>query len=197
MMKRQHAAGFAAYVIALAVAVAPIAAQEQAPVRVPRSVLERYAGEYVQDGTTIKVYVSGDTLFREVPGQRTVLLPLSESLFKMGPIFTAEFVTDEAGGVTQVVASAVVEFRIPRKGHPPAPPESATAVHVPRSVLEWRVVDEDSGFSNPHLADGEDELILVCHEVYSSSFAASSLHALGRTRGADLVGGFDACERSA
>jgi rhodanese-related sulfurtransferase len=65
------------------------------------------------------------------------------------------------------------------------------SVHVPRSILEWRV-DEDSGFSNPHVADGDVELILVCHEGYSSSLAASSLHALGRTRVADLVGGFDA-----
>ena len=45
------------------------------------------------------------------------------------------------------------------------------SVHVPRSVLEWRV-DPDSGFSNAHVADPELELILVCHEGYSSSLVA-------------------------
>ena len=52
------------------------------------------------------------------------------------------------------------------------------SVHVPRSVLEWRV-DPDSGFSNPHVAERELELILVCNEGYSSSLAASSLTDLG------------------
>jgi rhodanese-related sulfurtransferase len=65
------------------------------------------------------------------------------------------------------------------------------SVHVPRSVLEWRV-DPGSGFSNAHVAGAELELILVCSEGYSSSLAASALQDLGRTRVADLVGGFEA-----
>ena len=65
------------------------------------------------------------------------------------------------------------------------------SVHVPRSVLEWRV-DPDSGYSNPVVADDEAELILVCHEGYSSSLAAASLSELGHGRVSDLVGGFDA-----
>lgn len=65
------------------------------------------------------------------------------------------------------------------------------SVHVPRSVLEWRV-DPDSGFSNQHVADRGLELILVCGEGYSSSLAAASLRELGCTRVADLVGGFHA-----
>jgi rhodanese-related sulfurtransferase len=67
----------------------------------------------------------------------------------------------------------------------------AGSVHVPRSVLEWRV-DPDSGFSNPHVTDRSLELILLCHEGYSSSLAAASLRELGRTRVADLVGGIQA-----
>ncbi len=66
-----------------------------------------------------------------------------------------------------------------------------SSVHVPRSVLEWRV-DARSGFSNQHVDDPELELILVCKEGYSSSLAAASLRELGRTRVADLVGGFQA-----
>lgn len=65
------------------------------------------------------------------------------------------------------------------------------SVHVPRSVLEWRV-DPESGYSNPVVADRDSELILVCHEGYSSSLAAASLRELGRERVADLIGGFEA-----
>jgi rhodanese-related sulfurtransferase len=65
------------------------------------------------------------------------------------------------------------------------------SVHVPRSVLEWRV-DPDSGFSNEHVSDPALELILFCHEGYSSSLAASSLTDLGHPQAADLVGGFEA-----
>jgi rhodanese-related sulfurtransferase len=65
------------------------------------------------------------------------------------------------------------------------------SVHVPRSVLEWRV-DASSGFSNAHLVDPALELILVCHEGYSSSFAAATLRTLGFWRAADLAGGFHA-----
>ena len=65
------------------------------------------------------------------------------------------------------------------------------SVHVPRSVLEWRV-DPDSGFSNRHVVDRDIELILVCREGYSSSLAAVSLRGVGHARVADLIGGFEA-----
>jgi rhodanese-related sulfurtransferase len=65
------------------------------------------------------------------------------------------------------------------------------SVHVPRSVLEWRV-DGRSGFSNPHIARYELELVLVCNEGYSSSLAAAGLRQLGFSRAADLAGGFQA-----
>jgi rhodanese-related sulfurtransferase len=65
------------------------------------------------------------------------------------------------------------------------------SVHVPRSVLEWRA-DPGSGFSNPHFAELDSELILFCREGYSSSLAAASLRGLGRAAVADLIGGFEA-----
>ena len=139
MITRTYAA-IAAGVLALAMAAAPAAAQ--APVQVPRAVLERYVGEYDQDGTTIKVLLAGDTLFREIPGQRIAFLPVSETLFRIGPVFTAEFVIDQAGGVTQILSNGQgIEFRLRRKGSPPAPPAASpgaatAAVRVPRSVLE-------------------------------------------------------------
>ena len=136
MINRQYAAGIAAALLAIATAVGPMEAQP--PVRVPRAVLERYVGEYDQNGNTVKVYLSGDTLFREVPGQRVALQPISETLFRMGPVFTAEFVI-ERGRVTQVLSDGVdIEYRLPRKGSRPArPPAPRVArVRVPRSVLE-------------------------------------------------------------
>jgi hypothetical protein len=54
-------------------------------------------------------------------------------------MFTAEFVIDQAGGVTQVLSNGVdFEHRLPRKGSPAAPPAAppVAAARVPRSVLE-------------------------------------------------------------
>jgi hypothetical protein len=139
MIDHRCAAWIAAGVLALAIAAGPIQAQQQAPVRVPVSVLERYVGEYGQNGSAIKVVLKGDTLFREGQGQRMVLQPLSETQFRAGVLFTVEFVTHRAGGMTQVISDGVgVEFRLPRKGFPAAPPPAppVAAVRVPRPVLE-------------------------------------------------------------
>lgn len=129
--------GIAAGVLALAIAAEPM--QAQGPVRVPRSVLERYVGEYEQNGSTIKILLEGETLIREQPGQRHAFVPITETLFRIGTITTAEFVIDQAGGVTQIVSDgAGMEFRLRRKGSPPEPPPAApvAAVRVPRPVLE-------------------------------------------------------------
>jgi rhodanese-related sulfurtransferase len=63
------------------------------------------------------------------------------------------------------------------------------SVHVPLSVLEWRV-DPSSGHQSAELAGHEDDLILICHEGYSSSLAAARLHELGFTKTTDVIGGF-------
>lgn len=63
------------------------------------------------------------------------------------------------------------------------------AVHIPLSVLEWRV-DPTSGHQSPALAGREDDLILICHEGYSSSLAAVRLHELGFDKTTDVIGGF-------
>jgi rhodanese-related sulfurtransferase len=65
------------------------------------------------------------------------------------------------------------------------------SIHVPRSVLEWRV-DPSSSWPNPNVADRSLALILVCEHGYSSSLAAASLVELGFDRAGDLVGGFEA-----
>ncbi len=65
------------------------------------------------------------------------------------------------------------------------------SVHIPRSVLEWRV-DPDCEFRNPAACDLEREVILMCADGFSSSFAALSLRELGFRRATDLIGGFSA-----
>ena len=65
------------------------------------------------------------------------------------------------------------------------------SIHIPRSVLEWRV-DPDCEFRNPAACDLEREVILMCADGFSSSFAAHSLRELGFNRATDLVGGFGA-----
>jgi hypothetical protein len=64
-------------------------------------------------------------------------VPLSETLFRLGPVFTAEFVIDGKGGASQILTDGTVEFRLTRKGSPPAQmPSAPPAVKLPKSVLE-------------------------------------------------------------
>jgi rhodanese-related sulfurtransferase len=65
------------------------------------------------------------------------------------------------------------------------------ALHVPRSVLEWRA-DPDSEYCNPAVAVPHAHLILFCAEGYSSSLAAASLQRIGFVNATDMVGGFAA-----
>jgi rhodanese-related sulfurtransferase len=65
------------------------------------------------------------------------------------------------------------------------------AVHVPLSVLYWRL-DPASGYEDPRLADPTRRVILVCADGYSSSVAAATLRDLGFGLASDLEGGFSA-----
>jgi rhodanese-related sulfurtransferase len=62
-------------------------------------------------------------------------------------------------------------------------------LHLPRTVLEWRV-DPTSGWHNPHAAG--HRLVLLCTDGYSSSLAAATLVELGHPRAGDVSGGFRA-----
>jgi rhodanese-related sulfurtransferase len=63
------------------------------------------------------------------------------------------------------------------------------ALHIPRTVLEWRVAP-GSAWRTPHLA-GTEQLVLLCDHGYSSILAAATLVELGLDAG-DVVGGFEA-----
>ena len=64
------------------------------------------------------------------------------------------------------------------------------SVHIPRTVLEWRV-SPDSPWRNPHLGPPERQLIILCDHGYSSSLAAATLVDLG-LHATDVIGGFEA-----
>lgn len=64
------------------------------------------------------------------------------------------------------------------------------SVHVPRTVLEWRL-DASSGWANPHLVGNELALILICDHGWSSSLAAATVRQLGHEGAGDVIGGFD------
>lgn len=137
--------------LTLSVSATAAIAQQRSPtsysaafaVQVPRSLLQQYVGDWTYpDGEKVKVTLSGDTLFRETTGQRVPLVPLSQSLFRLGPVFTAEFVIDEKGGITQVLTDGVdIEYLLTRKGSKRAarPAIASAAVRIPKSTLEGYV----------------------------------------------------------
>ena len=67
------------------------------------------------------------------------------------------------------------------------------SLHIPLSVLEWRVdPDADPAFHNPHVEGLGQHIVLVCAHGCSSSLAAARLQELGFSRATDLEGGFEA-----
>ena len=68
------------------------------------------------------------------------------------------------------------------------------SLHVPRTVLEWRV-DPSSAWHNPRVGGRDRRLLLLCAHGYSSSLAAATLVDLGFDRAGDVIGGFEAWSR--
>jgi rhodanese-related sulfurtransferase len=65
------------------------------------------------------------------------------------------------------------------------------SVHVPRTVLEWRL-DPASPWRNPHVAGSGRRVVVLCDHGFSSSLAAATLVELGYEDAADVEGGFEA-----
>jgi rhodanese-related sulfurtransferase len=65
------------------------------------------------------------------------------------------------------------------------------SLHVPRTVLEWRL-DPASDARIPEATGYDVEVVVVCRQGYSSSLAAASLRAVGLHRATDLAGGVEA-----
>lgn len=67
----------------------------------------------------------------------------------------------------------------------------AGSVHIPLSVLEWRV-DPTLDLTNAAITGFDQRLIVMCRDGFSSSLAAARLQRLGYTRATDLIGGYRA-----
>jgi rhodanese-related sulfurtransferase len=65
------------------------------------------------------------------------------------------------------------------------------SLHVPRTVLEWRL-DPESDWRSPHAPELGERVVVLCNHGFSSVLAAASLVDLGFVRAADVVGGFTA-----
>jgi len=65
------------------------------------------------------------------------------------------------------------------------------SLHIPRTVLEWRL-DPESSWRNPHVGGLGEQIVLLCDHGCSSVFAAATLIDLGFERVGDVVGGFAA-----
>jgi rhodanese-related sulfurtransferase len=68
------------------------------------------------------------------------------------------------------------------------------SIHIPRTVLEWRVAP-DSEWRSPYIGGLDQQLVLICDHGCSSVLAAASLVRLGFHRADDVIGGFEAWER--
>jgi rhodanese-related sulfurtransferase len=69
------------------------------------------------------------------------------------------------------------------------------SLHIPRTVLEWRLAP-DSAWRSSHAPGVDHEVLVVCDHGYSSSLAAAVLVDLGFARAGDIVGGFAAWRRA-
>jgi rhodanese-related sulfurtransferase/trans-aconitate methyltransferase len=71
----------------------------------------------------------------------------------------------------------------------------AGSIHLPRTVLEWRV-DPASGYSDPAIVDLDQRLVLYCNDGYASSLAAATLVRLGFVNASDMIGGIEGWKRA-
>jgi rhodanese-related sulfurtransferase len=69
------------------------------------------------------------------------------------------------------------------------------SLHVPRTVLEWRLSPEAESPS-PYVGGLDRRVVVLCDHGYSSSLAAATLVELGYASAGDVIGGFAAWRES-
>jgi len=69
------------------------------------------------------------------------------------------------------------------------------SLHVPRTVLEWRL-EPGGRWRSPHAPALDERVLVLCDGGFSSVLAAAQLVELGYERAGDVVGGFDAWRRT-
>jgi rhodanese-related sulfurtransferase len=122
------------------------------------------------------------------PGSRSIDQILSDARAKLERM-TPQQAYDALHDPTYPVPVFLVDIR------PVAQRDREGEIHgsliVERNVLEWRF--DPRCEARLTIADRYDsKIILFCHEGYTSSLAAASLHELGLWNATDIVGGYDA-----
>ena len=117
--------------------------------------------------------------------RKTIDQLLSEARSRLDRLEPADALAAQAAGAVLIDTRGPDERR--RHGVIPG------ALHIPRSVLEWRLdPDTDTAFRNPYAPRLDAQIVLVCAHGFSSSLAAATLQELGFSRATDLAGGFEA-----
>jgi rhodanese-related sulfurtransferase len=65
------------------------------------------------------------------------------------------------------------------------------SLHIPRTVLEWRLAP-DSQWRSPHVGGLDQQILLLCDHGCSSILAAATLAELGFAEAGHVIGGFTA-----
>ena len=114
-------------------------------------------------------------------GARTIDQLLAEVRLRIGRIEPEDVAARQAAGAL-LIDTRPWEQRS-RDGEVPG------ALVVDRNVLEWRL-DPSSPDRLPQVTGYDLEVVVLCHEGYSSSLVADTLRTLGLTRTVDVIGGF-------
>jgi rhodanese-related sulfurtransferase len=130
----------------------------------------------------VRARIAGTTVTDE-PTRKTIDDLLREARSRLDRLGPEETLAAQQAGALVIDTRSTDERR--RDGVIPG------SIHVPRSVLEWRVDPEAAPeFRNPHVHGLEQRLVLVCAHGESSSLAAATLQELGFAGATDLDGGF-------
>jgi rhodanese-related sulfurtransferase len=114
-------------------------------------------------------------------GARTIDQLLADVRLRIGRIEPEDVAARQAAGAL-LIDTRPWEQRS-RDGEVPG------ALVVDRNVLEWRL-DPSSPDRLPQVTGYDLEVVVLCHEGYSSSLVADTLRTLGLTRTVDVIGGF-------
>jgi rhodanese-related sulfurtransferase len=117
--------------------------------------------------------------------RRTIADLLAEARSRLDRLEPAEALAAQREGALLIDTRSSEERR--RRGVIPG------ALHIPRTVLEWRVDPETAPeFRCPHIDGVDQKLVVFCAHGFSSSLAAATLQEIGFTLATDMVGGFEA-----
>ncbi len=143
------------------------------------------------DGTVLRALAEGRPVVPAATAAVTPLLPVPSSLedllgaARTGPPRLTPRQAFDAVRRGALLVDTRTDVQRRQQGDLPG------AVVIDRTVLEWRL-DPGSRWRIPEAAGPDLELVVVCRQGYSSSFAAASLRALGLHRATDLEGGVEA-----